>query len=301
MNMGSKTSMMDAISRRMGNTKLGKLVKGYQQLKEASFISSHFGTYLTPQLASDHDLRKAVFQIRHNVYCEELKFEPVAPDGLEIDEFDHYSRHCLIRHINSNELAGTVRTVRPLQAHEMLPIEKYCLSSITRQDLNPQNFDRKDVCEISRLAVPAQFRRRQMDRFAGAATGVINRQAYSETEMRCFPFIAIGLYFAAAATALESNIAHAYVMMEPRLARSMSFVGIKFEQIGPVVNYHGKRAPYYINKDLLTRGMRPGFASMLNSIRKNIREQLPETERFYNDEILRFTNDTVMSNRAGIS
>lgn len=76
--MGSKTSMMDAISRRMGNSKLGKLVKGYQQLKEASFISSHFGTYLTPQLASDHDLRKAVFQIRHNVYCEELKFEPVA-------------------------------------------------------------------------------------------------------------------------------------------------------------------------------------------------------------------------------
>lgn len=283
--MTKKQTIISNLTRRVSRSKLGKLYKGYQQLREAHYISSHFGTYLTPLMANTHELRDEVFKIRHKVYCEELKFEPVAADGLEIDEFDHYSRHCLIRHLNSNELAGTVRIVRPLQDDEQLPIEKYCLNSITRQDLNPNKFARKDICEISRLAVPAQFRRRQMDRFAGAATGVINQQAYSETELRCFPFIAIGLYFAAAATAIEGNIAHAFVMMEPRLARSMSFVGIKFEQIGPVVDYHGKRAPYYINRELLLKNMKPGFAVMLDAIRDNIRDQLPATESFYESEL----------------
>lgn len=283
--MANKPTLMGNLSRKVNGTKLGKLIKGYKQLREANYISSHFGTYLTPIMASNHDMRNSAFQIRHNVYCEELKFEPLAPDGLEIDEFDQYSRHCLIRHLNSGSLAGTVRTVRPLEDHELLPIEKYCLSSITRHDLNPQNFDRKDVCEISRLAVPAQFRRRQMDRFAGAATGVINQTAYSETELRCFPFIAIGLYFAAAASAIEGDIRHAFVMMEPRLARSMSFVGIRFEQIGPVIDYHGKRAPYYINKELLMDNLKPGFKSMLNTIRGSIREQLPEVETFYRNEV----------------
>ncbi|WP_246587668.1 PEP-CTERM/exosortase system-associated acyltransferase [Alteromonas lipotrueiana] len=283
--MANRQTIMNNLTRRVSKSKLGKLFKGYQQLREANYISSHFGSYLTPVMADSHELRDSVFKIRHKVYCEELKFEPVAPNGLEIDEFDHFSRHCLIRHLNSNALAGTVRIVRPQRDHEQLPIEKYCLNSITRQDLNPSNFARQDICEISRLAVPAEFRRRQMDRFAGAATGVINQQAYSETEMRCFPFIAVGLYFAAAATGIESNIAHAFVMMEPRLARSMSFVGIKFEQIGPVVDYHGKRAPYYINRELLMNNIKPGFALMLDSIRQDIRHQLPATETFFDQEL----------------
>ncbi|QJR81997.1 PEP-CTERM/exosortase system-associated acyltransferase [Alteromonas pelagimontana] len=276
--MTQKRSIFDNLSKKVKKTKLGKLVTGYQQLREANYISSHFSTFLQPVLAIDEDLRESVFKIRHNVYCEELGFEPVKENGLEVDDFDKFSRHCLIRHINSDQLAGTVRIVRPLESHEQLPIEKYCLSSISRQDLNPYHFDRKNVCEISRLAVPSYFRRRQMDRFAGAATGVINQQTYSETELRCFPFIAVGLYFAAAATALESNIEHAYVMMEPRLARSMSFVGIKFEQIGPVVDYHGRRAPYYINQDLLQKNLKPGFAKMLTTIRQSIRDQLPASD-----------------------
>ena len=68
------------------------------------------------------------------------------------------------------------------------------------------------------------------------------------------------------------GIQHTYVMMEPRLARSMSFVGIKFEQLGPVVDYHGKRAPYYINPKLLVDNLTPGFKNMLNKIQSNIQQ-----------------------------
>jgi N-acyl amino acid synthase of PEP-CTERM/exosortase system len=59
-------------------------------------------------------------------------------------------------------------------------------------------------------------------------------------------------------------------MMEPRLARSMRFVGIQFEQIGPVVDYHGKRAPYYINPHLMMENLTPGFKIMLRDIRQSL-------------------------------
>ncbi len=62
-------------------------------------------------------------------------------------------------------------------------------------------------------------------------------------------------------------------MMEPRLARSMGFVGIKFKQIGPVVDYHGKRAPYYINQELLKTKLSPSFLKMLTDIRLSISAQ----------------------------
>lgn len=254
------------------NNRLGKLLDGYCKLQEANYISSHFSSYLTPLLATEVALQQQVYKIRYNVYCQELKFEEPNPLEEERDEFDGYSQHCLIHHDNSGLYAGTVRIVTPTEPTQLLPIEKYCINSITNKQFDPRQFDRKDVCEVSRLAVPSMFRRRQMDKFQGAGVGAINQAIYSETELRCFPFIAVGLYLAAASMALENQVKHAYVMMEPRLARSMSFVGIKFEQIGPVIEYHGKRAPYYINQRLLTENLTLGFTKMLEDIQYEIRK-----------------------------
>lgn len=267
-------NFLSAVTNIVGkNNKFGKLLSGLGKLKEANYVSSHFSSYLAPILASTDALRDEVFKIRHEVYCEELGFEPLKETGLEMDEFDAFSLHCLIMHCRSSEYAGTVRIVRPTLSNQQLPIEKYCSNSITDEKLNPSNFERSDICEVSRLAVPKQFRRRQMDNHEGAAVGTINQESYSDTELRCFPFIAVGLYFAAAALALEEEVKHAYVMMEPRLARNMGFVGIKFQQIGPVVDYHGKRAPYYINQKLLKTKLSPSFLKMLNNIRLSISKQ----------------------------
>ena len=114
--------------------------------------------------------------------------------------------------------------------------------------------------------MPNEFRRRQGDKYMGAAIGVIDQNTYSEQELRCFPFIAIGLYFSAASIVIEKGITHSFVMMEPRLARSLRLVGIHFEQIGPTVNYHGQRAPYYIDSTLLTETLTPSFQQMLKDI-----------------------------------
>jgi N-acyl amino acid synthase of PEP-CTERM/exosortase system len=64
--------------------------------------------------------------------------------------------------------------------------------------------------------------------------------------------------------------------MEPRLARSLRFVGIPFDKVGPVVEYHGQRAPYYISREKLLTGLSPGFKNMLKKIDKRIESQFPK-------------------------
>ncbi len=258
---------------------VGTLVKkaiGAMVSNNASSISKHFSQFLQPQLALTEELKQKVYNVRHQVYCEELKFEPERPDRIELDDFDAHSIHCFVRHMSSGNMAGTVRLITSADDSELLPIEKYCLHSITDHEFSPAAFPRNKICEISRLAVLEQFRRREVDKFKGAATGAINVEAYSETELRCFPYIAICLYFAAASTAFHAKKEHAFVMMEPRLARSLAFVGIKFHQIGPVIDYHGRRAPFYINKPMLFDGLSPGFKKLLNEIEKSLANSVRE-------------------------
>nr|WP_281286824.1 PEP-CTERM/exosortase system-associated acyltransferase [Colwellia echini] len=234
--------------------------------------------FLQPHIALNDTLKVEAFKIRHNVYCEELAYEDMRANGQETDEFDYRSTFSLIQHIESQHFTSCVRLVTSNSESELLPIEKYCSSSITNKDFRPEAFARHEIGEISRLAVRSSFRRRKADNFKGCATGVISEITYSETELRCFPFIAIGLYMSAAIMCMKQGIKHTYVMMEPRLARSMKFVGINFKQLGPAVDYHGLRAPYYIKPTDFTAQLSPDFMKLYNIIEKNISAQLSHTK-----------------------
>lgn len=233
-------------------------------------IASHFSTYFESDVSNSTTSIEKSFSIRHNVYAEELKLEPIKDDKLERDNFDPHSFHCLIKHRASNVYAGTVRIIQSRNEEERLPIEVYCENYITEEIYHPSRFRREDIVEISRLAVPAQFRKRQVDKFDGAAIGAINEETYSEIELRCFPFIAVGLYLTASAVLIRNNVEHCYVMVEPRLARSMRLVGLQFEQIGPVIDYHGKRAPFIINPLKVPDNLKTGFNRLLSQIMKDI-------------------------------
>jgi len=246
--------------------------------KEAHNISDHFTQFLQPQVAINQALKEEVFKIRHNVYCEELAFEEIREDGQETDEFDDQSIFSLIKHKPSGAFTSCVRLVISKGPDELLPIEKYCIDSITNKELNPKNFNRSEIAEISRLAVKSDFRRRKADKYKGSGTGVISESTYSETELRCFPFIAIGLYMAAATIVINTGIRHVYVMMEPRLARSMKFIGINFQQLGEPVDYHGLRAPYYISAEIFMKNLSPGFISLYKAIEKDVSLQLDQLD-----------------------
>jgi len=245
----------------------------YRVTQESINIANHYDKFLNSILALSASQRDEVHRIRYDVYCTELSFEPPNEHEREKDEFDSFSDFCMVQHRSSDVFAGCVRIVTPRESEDQLPIEKFCLDSITDQALSPTNFERDNICEVSRLAVPEVFRRRNSDKFEGAATGAFNEEVYSETEMRCFPFIAIGLYINACHTIKLRGIKHVYVMMEPRLARSLRMVGGKFKKIGPVVEYHGKRAPYYVTPDEFLAGLSPGFKVLSNNIARSLAQQ----------------------------
>ena len=269
-------------SKRLLNTPLiGDITKKVVSLKAnhaAKNIAEHFTQFLQPQIAISDELKAEVFKIRHQVYCEELAFEPEKEERQEYDEFDPQSLFALIKHKPTGIYTSCVRIVKSKNTEELLPIEKYCINAIEDQQLHPKNFKREEIGEISRLAVKADFRRRRTDQFKGSAIGAISETTYSETELRCFPFIAIGLYMAAATLAIDTGTKHVYVMMEPRLARSMKFVGINFHQLGKAIDYHGLRAPYYINPQIFMENLTPGFKSLYFAIEKDLRQQLLETK-----------------------
>jgi len=199
-----------------------------------------FPRYLKPSITDSEAAKQ-------QVYCEELQYEATNLSQLELDDFDARAIHCVIHHLSSNTLAGTLRLIPTRRADELLPIEKFCMQAITHPQLHPQNFLLHQVCEISRLAVPPLFRKRQSDQFLGSVTGAINELTFSVEELRYFPYIAISLYLSAIAICRKARCFHVFVMMEPRLARSLGFVGIHFIQLGPVIEYHGKRAAYYVD------------------------------------------------------
>ena len=269
-------------SKKLLNTPvIGDIAKKIVSMKvnsEAMNIAEHFTKFLQPEFASSQALREEAFKIRHNVYCEELKFEEQRENGQETDEFDAQSILALIKHKPSNTYTSCVRLVKSTHPAELLPLELFCLEKVEFYDecqkYNPQNFPRNEIAEISRLAVRSEFRRRKADQYKGSAQGVIYETTYSETELRCFPFIAIGLYLAGATLAIDTGVKHVYVMMEPRLARSMKFVGIKFVQLGDAIDYHGLRAPYYINPNIFLENLSPGFKSLYLAIKEDLHKQI---------------------------
>ena len=193
------------------NRIIGPWVKKVMNLlvsRKTHQISHHFSKYLGSSIALSDELKDECYKIRHSVYCEELKFEDLKPGKLETDGFDIHSTHCLIKHIPTSAYAGTIRVIRTNNESQLLPIEKYCISSISDNNVHPKDFPRNEICELSRLAIPLQFRKRQVDKFKESATGAFNEHVYSESELRCFPFIAVGLYLSAASIAMHYDINH---------------------------------------------------------------------------------------------
>lgn len=228
-------------------------------------IIDHFFNYFDLQMVSSDAQLSNCYNLRHQIYCDELMHETSNNQYREVDEYDKYSHACLIQHLPSQQYAGTIRVIHPQSSEQHLPIERYFLNTQDKLTLNPGKFERHEIAELSRIAIPRLFRRRTIDSHRGSATGVINTLSYSEVEVRCFPLIAVGLYLSAAAICRIKGIKHAFAMMEADLARSAEFIGFNCEQIGEYTELHGSRAPYYIDPNSMPK-LRPAFYALIKEI-----------------------------------
>lgn len=227
----------------------------------------HFSYFFNAAQANTENHKNAIFRLRHAVYCEELQFEPVRETGMEQDEFDYRALHCFINHVASDNLAGTVRLITALNDTDKLPIEHHFENSISTTVLAPHFFERNSICEISRLAVPASIRRR-----TPLITTKHTPLSYllNKLETRCCSVVSVALYLIATLMCVHSGRYHAYVMIEPALARILRRVGINFQQIGEVIEFNGKRAPYYVDMRTVTETLKPAYLAL----REVLAEQL---------------------------
>jgi N-acyl amino acid synthase of PEP-CTERM/exosortase system len=229
-----------------------------------------FLTYFDVCFATDAAMKDDVGRIRYRVYCEEFGYEDkdAFPNGIELDEFDKQSQHCLVIHKASSTPAGCVRVVRGIQ-DSLLPFEKFCSDSLDRNFFEHNQMSRESMCEVSRLAVDGMFRRRageQATRYGGVHVSDLSQQ-----EQRTFPLIAVSCFLAATALTDLMNCTNAFAMMEPFLPRMLSRSGINFTKVGQDIDYHGLRAPYFVTTQAAVGNMAPELRELYDAIRTHVK------------------------------
>nr|WP_136251716.1 PEP-CTERM/exosortase system-associated acyltransferase [Ningiella ruwaisensis] len=238
--------------------------------QEAQWAFEHFTKHFTAVRAQTAEQLQSAYRIRHEVFCEEIKIFEGNAARLECDTYDAYAEQCLIQHRRSLDYSGCVRLIMPEKPDQILPIEKQGLDYIEDKSALPSNFDRNEIAEVSRILIPKVFRKRRLDKAACAESTGINVELYDENDVRCFPFIAVGLYMACTAMFKNRGRKHIYFMADPRLGKSMQVVGLTMKQIGPEFEYVGRRVPYYIDFEDFLKNLKPSFKFMLNDFLKTI-------------------------------
>lgn len=235
-------------------------------------LAPPFETYFSVVAANTGDLLEKVYQLRHQVYCEELGYEQQRASQLEHDEYDKRSIHCLLFHRSSQTYVGCVRLIlADSQKPEVpFPFERACGESLEWDFDSSAATSRRKYGEISRLAIAANFRRRRGE--ASVADGGSDSfDARAEEERRLFPSVALGLYLAITAMGLNQGLEGVFAMMEPRLARQLRRFGIHFQQVGAEVQHRGIRAPFFISRDNLFNNLKPDCRVLLDNIQKQLK------------------------------
>ncbi|WP_394220338.1 PEP-CTERM/exosortase system-associated acyltransferase [Alteromonas gracilis] len=248
--------------------KFSRVIPNRLSLEES--ISSFFFSRYELVIANEESEKQVSYKTRHKVYCEEMKFEQKNATALEKDKFDDRSINCYIKHLPTGECAGTIRLVLPTEAGLALPLEEKCADVIGDGALLPSSMAPHSVCEISRLAIPKEFRMRQLRSriLPSDKLEKLKKKKNVPFNIEHFPYLSIALYLMATSVCLHLNVKHAYVLMEPKLARRMKAFGINFTPVGGAIEFNGKRMPYRLSTHVFLEDLaKPlkGFQRTINS------------------------------------
>jgi len=212
-----------------------------EETEEEMLILTSFNTYFEMVRADTDELLNEVFKLRYQVYCLETGFENPEehPDAMERDVEDTYAVHYLLRHKASQKYVATTRLI----LHEpgrQFPVEVHCEIETTEQLARVPLGER---AEISRFCISKEFKRRKGE--SGTLEGVDRESIdrHSVDERRTFPHLILGLFACLIDLSRTHNVTYWYCVMEPALFRYLDSLGIHFNKMGPLVDYHGKRQP----------------------------------------------------------
>ncbi|GFD94047.1 hypothetical protein KUL156_03590 [Alteromonas sp. KUL156] len=247
-------------------------------------ISHFFFSRYELVIANEEDEKQVSYKTRHKVYCEEMKFEQKNASALEKDKYDDRAINCYIKHLPTGECAGTIRLVLPTEAGLSLPLEEKCADAFEDESLLPSSCNPSSVCEISRLAIPREFRVRQMRSkiLPSDKLEKIKQKKNTPFNIEHFPYLSIALYLMATSICQHLNVKHAYVLMEPKLARRMKAFGIHFNPVGEAVDFNGKRMPYRLSPHVLIEDL----AKPLKGFHKKIHAELDDALQAIGDIVV---------------
>lgn len=218
---------------------------------ESESLYDAYNRYFKVIRADTPELQDEVHRLRYQVYCVEHQFENADdfPDGMERDKYDEHSVHSLLIHKPSGAIAGSVRLVLPVtnRSDAGLPIGEVCREAALYDD---SLFRREYAAEVSRFAIAKTFRRRIGEQ--GSPCGVteeslraIDVAAELNNDRRVAHHLTLGLISSLVEMSVEHGISVWCSVMERALLRLLTRVGIHFTNLGPLIEYHGKRQPCY--------------------------------------------------------
>jgi N-acyl amino acid synthase of PEP-CTERM/exosortase system len=207
-----------------------------------------FSRYFQIVPAWTEDLKEEAYRIRHQVYCEDLGWEPVRSDRRETDAYDAHSLHLLIRAVAVDSYIGCVRLIHtdPEGPDQPLPFEKACVDALDRNIFDPSRLPREKIAEVSRLAIIAPYRRRKGE---GDRAVSQEQEDFGTPEQPRFPYAPVALYLAALELARLQGVYTLFTLTERRLASHFGRLGAKITAIGAPVEHRGARIPSMMDVD----------------------------------------------------
>lgn len=190
-----------------------------------------------------------IFKLRYDVYCVECAFLPQAEQagGMEVDEYETNAVHIAAYSLDET-LIGTVRLVQP-QAEQPYPFERHC--AVFDHFEHPP---RALACEISRLVVRKDHRRRRadsLDGVPGLPAQVATAERRHGERRRESPMLLFGMYREMYRHSRHVGIRYWFAAMERALAQSLERMGFGFQPIGPPADYYGAVVPYVLDLHMM--------------------------------------------------
>jgi len=208
----------------------------------------------TSFIAETEAQKTSAYQIRFKVYSEEAGyFDPTNyADSLEVDAYDARSLQSLVRVKPSSSLVGAARLILPSQDEAtlyQLPFD----TVVDASDLDQEKLRQAEATgEASRLCVTRDLvphLHELMEQGTIPEMDVVQVGA-------CAKLWAMQGIVAMSARA---RLTHWCAVMEPRLLRSLTQLGIRFTPVGPRVRYYGERQPCYGRIEEILGGMKREF------------------------------------------
>jgi len=214
-------------------------------------LLDEFNAFFTIDLSNSLSSVKTCQRLRYQVYCEETNIleKKYYENKMEIDSYDCRSSHALLIHNHTGLPVATVRVVLPISdgssSNDLLQIETKLDNTYRRILWNEIGADVDRTAEITRFIVSNNFRRRKGEQSHIYGATPTSRDFNPDNDKRLYPFITIGLFKALLEISSQFDLEHWVAAMEPGLIRLLTRFGIRFQPLGPQIEYYGRRQPCY--------------------------------------------------------